>query len=817
MERQIGYVYLLVGLVGLTAFGCGASGTAKGSGPGSGSGANSGTAGDSGSGAANTGGSTSLVVDAGDAGAANEGVLTIAPLDPVLELVVDNGQITETTLVGGGAVPLTFSATSDGVPTDANWSIDRGEIGVLSPDTGVFTPGGVFAGVANVTAQAGSVTASTSVTVRIKATQNGIPDGETDSPGLGGLNGVGGEGRGGPVDAATQERLRTEAPTAANLQLIYPYDQTVWPRGIPAPLLQWNIDKSPTSVYIHLTQENYEFEGFYSKPAATPFIRHPFEPSAWKAALNSNGGDQLHVEVKLADDAGVYGPMAQDYTIAPGQLKGTVYYYSYNTSFANPSPNSNRRAGVLSIKAGALEPTAALQGMQDRCIACHTISDDGSTLFANEGVEEPGGASDGVYYDRGIAFDLRNGGTVIQEYDVTYPGVGDWNAPNARKWVFPALWRDGSFGIRSSVDKWGYPDGDQDPNGGWGFFQADRPIFDAAVFRRDDASQMTVDGLDGIKTMVTPVFSPNGKMVVFNYWDGTAGLGGGGGDTLDLMDVDCTPVDPPPTNGEPACSALAFSNLRRIYTYPPGTSSPDNYVGWPAWTPDSKGIVFQKKITGDYWAGNLTTFRNAKAQIWYLPIPDDQSTIPTPVLLAQLNGSGYLPTGTGHNDDEKMNYEPTVNPIASGGYYWVVMTSRRLYGNVATSNPYATDGTMTDPTTKKLWVAAIDINPEPGKDPSHPGFYLPGQELPAPNMRGFWVVDPCKNLGDGCETGDECCGGFCRPDTDGALTCSEAPVGCANEFEKCTTDADCCGYVASGGGFLCINDHCAKPSEPPVK
>ena len=28
-----------------------------------------------------------------------------------------------------------------------------------------------------------------------------------------------------------------------------------------------------------------------------------------------------------------------------------------------------------------------------------------------------------------------------------------------------------------------------------------------------------------------------------------------------------------------------------------------------------------------------------------------------------------------------MNYEPTVLPVAVGGYYWVVFTSRRAYGN----------------------------------------------------------------------------------------------------------------------------------------
>lgn len=75
-------------------------------------------------------------------------------------------------------------------------------------------------------------------------------------------------------------------------------------------------------------------------------------------------------------------------------------------------------------------------------------------------------------------------------------------------------------------------------------------------------------------------------------------------------------------------------------------------------------------------------------------------------------------------------------------------------------------------TSKKLWVAAIDINGYTDRklsasdlkrsDPSHPPFYLPAQELVAGNSRGFWVLDPCHENGQDCGSGDQCCEGFCR-------------------------------------------------------
>ncbi len=154
-----------------------------------------------------------------------------------------------------------------------------------------------------------------------------------------------------------------------------------------------------------------------------------------------------------------------------------------------------------------------------------------------------------------------------------------------------------------------------------------------------------------------------------------------------------------------------------------------------------------------------------------------------------------------------------MNPVASGGYAWVVFTSRRMYGNVATQDPFLSDPRNYNPalsaTTKKLWVAAVDLNATPGTDPSHPAFYLPAQELLAGNSRGYWVVDPCQADGTTCETGDECCGGYCE-DVDGGFVCSsQPPPTCASIGDKCTTNADCCG---ASQGIECIDGHCSQPT-----
>ena len=112
---------------------------------------------------------------------------------------------------------------------------------------------------------------------------------------------------------------------------------------------------------------------------------------------------------------------------------------------------------------------------------------------------------------------------------------------------------------------------------------------------------------------------------------------------------------------------------------------------------------------------------------------------------------------------------------------------------------------------KQLWVTAVDLNPAPGKDPSHPAFLLRGQDESTINMSGYWTLAACQSNGASCAEGFECCSGFCRPDAQGKPVCSPPPVNeCSKTGEKCVTAADCCQDSAS---LACVGGFCslAKP------
>jgi WD40-like Beta Propeller Repeat len=727
------------------------------------------------------GGAPAIVGDAsavsvGDA--SSSGTLTIVPPDAIVTVSIQDGVVT-----AAPSVMLTAQTPSGPVP--ASWSIDRGELGAIDA-SGLFRPSGSVAGAGTVRAAFGSLSGATSVTVRIVATRNGGPTWSGDA-GAGGYGGVGGEGPGGAADPTVFAGAAATPSSAQELGFVYPYDGTVWPRGLLAPLLQWQTTHVAQAVYVHLSQHDYDFKGYYGLTqvaAGAARMRQPLDAQAWDQATHSNEGDPLHVEVTVASSDGVFGPIAESWPIAPAILQGTVYYGSYNTAL-NGNPGTVTGA-VLSIQPGNPSPSLAVPSLKGACHACHEVSANGSTLYTNDAIGD---------YAFGGSYDLGNGSALIKGYDQTDVGVGGLQYGDvAGKFTYGGVYPDGTFVLANSNDNFHCYAGSSD------------------LFSRDTLLEVPSTGFTNVVAQaVTPTFSPDGRHVAFNFWQakpGTdAGVAAGGGSSLAAMDFDCGAAA-----GDIACSAppYSFSNLREIYR--DGTRT----AGWPGFTPDGTAVVFQSTITPSTAGSPLNTYSGGTAELMIADARNPPQF--SPERLCALNGyqgdcmTPYLPVSPSHPNDTIYNYEPTVNPVPSGGYYWIVFTTRRAYGNVAQGDPYETNtySPIDHPVTKKLWVAALDEHPAPGKDPSHPAFYLPGQELNAGDMRGYWVVEPCRPDGTACTTGDQCCNGFCRQPSNGAaLVCTTTTTGCSNEFEKCVTAADCCG---ASQGSVCIDGRCAQPA-----
>jgi hypothetical protein len=410
------------------------------------------------------------------------------------------------TVNAGDNMPtVTFESTFDGSPVAAGWSVDRGEIGTVEEgpgETTVFTPSGNVGGVVTVFSGLNDEVIERQVKVELVAEQNG-PSGSpeeqaqvaTDVSQLtegGGIGGVGGEGLGVSVDAATVAVLDNPVGDgqAEGLRFLYPYDGTVWPRGLLAPLLQWDWsigDADAVKIELLTTSGSFSYTGWFGRPdilmtTGGPMIRHPVPQDAWAMATNSAGGttldatqDKLVLRLTVASGGSAYGPIEQTYSVAPGRLAGTIYYQSYGTQLAKNFTGAVGGDGlfggaVLSIKVGDAGPQLAAGGTGDDgyCRVCHSVSADGSRMVAYNTHGNPAGLTYG--------------------YEITPGSITEEVLTTSA--TFPGMTPDGAYGLNAAGQLM-----DMNASG-------------AAV---------AVNGLSTVSTNIgTPMFSPAGDKLVFN-------------------------------------------------------------------------------------------------------------------------------------------------------------------------------------------------------------------------------------------------------------------------------------------------------------
>jgi hypothetical protein len=564
------------------------------------------------------------------------------------------------------------------------------------------------------------------------------------------------------------------------LTWLYPYDGTVWPRGLAAPLLSWHAGKvAPSAVRIHLeVGDGYRYDGYFAAPtklgAGKPITHLPLPQDVWRAALLS--GQSMRVSLVVAGrDAGgalkTYRPVsALNWTIAPGSLKGTVYYNSYGTklaqNFSGAVGGDGRFGGAtLAVRGDSFDPlliAGSTTNDMSGCRVCHTVSGNGALLMVQ-----------------------RENNLQTSVYDLTKMNMETMRpAADDGKFGWSALSPDATIALGNSG-----PPGSNGEN----IASLDQSfLYDIA-----SGARLTANGFSELVTRAaTPSFAPDGRMVAFNFFAGPGASGlTGNGQSLLVMKL-----------ARNDATTYTFSEPRAVY------SSAMTAPAWPSFLPDGMGLVFQRELAQGQGGERFATRLGARGDLWWTDLNGQAHA------LDRANGGTTLPRATAHPDDETLQYEPAVGPIVAGGYAWVVFTSRRMYGDVATRPPFESDPRVTDltnasaagPTTKKLWVFAIDMPPKPGTDPSHPPFYLPAQELYAGNSRGFWVPDVCKQKGVGCISGDECCGGYCRRvDEFNTPICTDTlpPTSCAAEYDTCKKSTDCC---SGGPALFCIGGRCSQ-------
>ena len=142
----------------------------------------------------------------------------------------------------------------------------------------------------------------------------------------------------------------------------------MFPQGLAAPVLQLG-GADAEATYVKLSAGKFAYEAY---AAAEGLTRVTLPEQVWRGVTLSAGpGEWVEVAVSKLSDGEVTGPVTQRWLIAPGSLKGFVYYNTYRSKLAGDN------GAVMRIK-----PGEAATVLQSGCTVCHSVSAHGNVMVA---------------------------------------------------------------------------------------------------------------------------------------------------------------------------------------------------------------------------------------------------------------------------------------------------------------------------------------------------------------------------------------------------------------------------------------------------
>ncbi len=293
------------------------------------------------------GGGGAAATDGGGAGGGTGGGIDVDGSSQTL--TVDPPTATLTVTSATTAVTQQLTALSNGSAVPATWTLDTFDI-VTIDSSGLATTTGILAGKTVVTATYGGKTATAELLVKVDLSEDVDPSVD-------------------PLDHSALAGTPGADPGPQASTLLYPYDETVMPKGLIAPLVMFSAGSlPPTSAKLTLQGDNFSWQGYYTVAAPnTPRLTIP--QNIWDAALYSSQGKKLALKVAKAAGGAAFGPYAVNIGVAPGSLRGVVYYQTYE----------DPQTGIWAVRPGEQQPANQVKA---GCVVCHSVSANGKYLAA---------------------------------------------------------------------------------------------------------------------------------------------------------------------------------------------------------------------------------------------------------------------------------------------------------------------------------------------------------------------------------------------------------------------------------------------------
>ncbi len=228
---------------------------------------------------------------------------------------------------------------------------------------------------------------------------------------------------------------------ADNIKFLYPYPNTVFPRSVAAPTVQWdNLTVAATAVKVTI---QYPATG-------TPIFQVSqilAESTPPQAALSQDGwayldqtaaGKDALITIQRLVGGVLRKPVTETIHFAKTALRGNIFYTEYN--IPDITTTAGQTATIKSAKPfGTNAAQVALAGAN--CNPCHSVSANGTTL---------------------VTSNWGNNNTTIARVngDGTLTGIGNmWNQPSppaadSRGFAYSAISPDGTLALQGT-NFWG--------------------------------------------------------------------------------------------------------------------------------------------------------------------------------------------------------------------------------------------------------------------------------------------------------------------------------------------------------------------------